>query len=99
MKLEEAMKLAREYDAWERGDATAPCFKGKGKEFVREVDRRKELNWQVRNHAYINFEAVVEALERLDSMCREYPGFMVTSDGRVHDLVEQALAKAKEVKT
>ena len=50
-------------------------------------------------HCFNNFEAVVEALERLDRMCREYPGFMVVSDGRVHDLVEQVLAKANEVKT
>ena len=39
-----------------------------------------------------------ELRQQLDTMCREDSRFMVTSDGRVHDLVERTIAELEEVK-
>ncbi len=41
---------------------------------------------------------VLDALKRLDTMCRRDPHFTVLSDGRVHDGVEPAIAEAEAVK-
>jgi hypothetical protein len=57
------------------------------------------ISHALREHKALHFDTVLEALERLDTMCREDARFMVTSDGSIHDFVEQTIAEAREMKT
>ena len=58
----------------------------------------EESNAVLAAHCRNNFMKALEALKQLDTMCREDSRFMVTSDGRVHDLVERTIAELEEVK-
>jgi len=97
VKLEETLKLSREYDAWERGRDTAAWSQGlTGAQFVAEVERRRIINQRMRSHAYVNFGAVVEALEKTIAIAIE-AGWCEDNFPVIE--VRGVLAKAKEVKT
>jgi hypothetical protein len=61
-------------------------------------EERSRINAILVVHRWNNFMKVMEALKQLDTMCREDSRFMVTSDWRVHDLVEQTITECEEVK-
>jgi len=94
MNIHEANRLVAEYKEdvrrWERGEK---CL------FSDSVWlERKSLMERLEAYKAEHFDEVLEALKRLDTMCREDARFMVSSDARVHDFVEAVIAKSEKVK-